>query len=394
MSSPAESYTNEKGVTYVSKDSPVVLLQYDDLVNNRDLSASIHAAYGADGLGLLVIRGVPHLSEYRASLLPLARKFALLPEDIKHKYEHPQSHYNFGWSHGKEYMADNKPDWAKGSYYANPVHDAPFAHDPALVAQFPSFCAPNIWPKADLPELEPALKKLGGLIVDTGALLAKHLDKFVHSKLPGYPSDRLTKIIKESRTHKARLLHYFAATVKDGEHTVNNDDDWGSWCGWHNDHGSLTGLTSAMFIDEHGKDIANPDPHSGLYIKSRKGDVLKAVIPVDCLAYQMGETEQIHSGGALQATPHCVHAGSIPHVTRETFAVFMEPEFPETMNIPAGASAADTTYGSGTKFMPKGVPALATRWKPEYDFGKFTNETLKAYHPDDKDSGNTNQAEA
>lgn len=25
------------------------------------------------------------------------------------------------------------------------------------------------------------------------------------------------------------------------------------WCGWHNDHGTLTGLTSAMYFDSEGK---------------------------------------------------------------------------------------------------------------------------------------------
>ena len=33
----------------------------------------------------------------------------------------------------------------------------------------------------------------------------------------------------------------------------------------------------------------------------------------------------MQSGGLLQATPHCVMAGHTPHVSRESFAVFMEP---------------------------------------------------------------------
>lgn len=381
MSSSSSHHTNDKGVKFVSKDSPVVLFDYEDLLNgSADLSESIKAAYGPDGLGIAVIRGVPKFVEYRQTLLPLSRKFAILPEETKKKYEHLQSHYNFGWSHGKEFLAGKKPDWAKGSYYANPCYDEPFAHDPALVEKFPSFCAPNIWPKEDLPEFEPAFKDLGKLIVSVGELLASHCDKYVHSKNASYPSNRLAEIIKKSRTAKARLLHYFPAVAAD----KSTDDDWGSWCGWHNDHGSLTGLCSAMFLDKDGKEIDNPDPHSGLYVKSRQGQVVKAVIPKDCLAFQMGETEQIHSGGLLQATPHCVHAGGIPDISRETFAVFMEPEFDETMAIPKGATVAETTEGSGTKYMPKGVPALASRWKNEYDFGTFTNATLAAYHPEEQ----------
>jgi hypothetical protein len=37
----------------------------------------------------------------REKLLPLARAFAILPEDIKNKYAHQESSFSFGWSHGK-----------------------------------------------------------------------------------------------------------------------------------------------------------------------------------------------------------------------------------------------------------------------------------------------------
>ena len=41
------------------------------------------------------------------------------------------------------------------------------------------------------------------------------------------------------------MLHYFPFEEK-GEAE-------GDWCGWHNDHGSLTALTPAMYLDENGK---------------------------------------------------------------------------------------------------------------------------------------------
>jgi isopenicillin N synthase-like dioxygenase len=377
MASPASS----SEVTYVSAESPVVILQYQDLVNNKDVSASIKAGFGADGLGLVVVRGVPGYIDARARLLPLARKFAALPEETKLKYEHLESHYNFGWSHGKETLA-GKPDLAKGSFYANPLYDAPFAHDPDLVKKFPSFCAPNLWPSADLPEFEPAFKALGKLVCETGFLLAKHCDALVSQEYPSYEPLRLHNIISKSRTAKARLLHYFPMTHEQASSISGVDVD-GSWCGWHNDHGSLTGLTSAMYFNEKGEEIPNPDPASGLYIRSRTGATVKAVIPVDCLAFQMGETEQIHSCGVLQATPHCVMAGGKKSagVSRETFAVFMEPEMFEPMSVPRDADSKRVTGGT-TAYLPKGVPALAVRWNPDQDFGTFTNATLAAYHPD------------
>lgn len=358
-----------------------MLITYDQLTSGADLTASLKEAYGPSGLGILVVSGIPQFPEYRAQLLPLARKFALLPEEVKLKYEHAASHYNFGWSHGKETLA-GKPDLAKGSYYANPLYDAPF-EDAELIKKFPSFCAPNIWPTADLPELEPAFKQLGKLICDTGNLLASHCDKYAHGVNPSYAPDRLTKILTHSRTAKARLLHYFPMTVEQAKDASGGPDVDGSWCGWHNDHGSLTGLCSAMYFNEKGEEIPNPDPNSGLYIRSRTGATVKAVIPADCLAFQMGETEQIHSCGALQATPHCVMAGAVPNVSRETFAVFMEPEMFEPMTVPADCDT-QLIIGGTSDYLPKGVPPLKVRWNNEQDFGTFTNATLAAYHPEEQ----------
>jgi isopenicillin N synthase-like dioxygenase len=77
-------------------------------------------------------------------------------------------------------------------------------------------------------------------------------------------------------------------------------------CGWHNDHGSLTGLASAMYLDSDGKEVQDTDPTSGLYVLSRGGELVRVAMPSDVLAFQIGETAQIHSGGLLQATPHAV----------------------------------------------------------------------------------------
>ncbi len=98
---------------------------------------------------------------------------------------------------------------------------------------------------------------------------------------------------------------------------------------------------------------------------------------------KIGETAQIHSGGILQATPHCVKGATGPAaigVSRDTFAVFMEPMFDEPMNLPDGSSVDSVVRGSASKYLPQGVPLLASRWKPEQDFGVFTETTLKSYY--------------
>jgi isopenicillin N synthase-like dioxygenase len=357
-----------------------VVIDYSELIDeNADLGNKIEEAYGYNGLGILAVKNVPDFVKLRENLLPLANKFANLPDEVKEETVHAKSFYSFGWSHGKEKMRKDVPDTLKGSYYNNPVLDVP-TDNQEWIEKFPSFCHPNIWPEKTMPELAPAFKAMGKLIVDVGLLIAKHCDKYVHSKLPAYPEHRLYKVLSESRTHKARLLHYFPLNAEQRAELGKSDDSVSDWCGWHNDHGSLTGLTPAMYMKD-GKPCANPDPKSGLYIKSRNNTMVKAAVPSDYLLFQIGETAQIHSGGILQATPHGVR-GTLGEdsngVSRETFAVFMEPMMFEPMDIPQGATEHNVTRGSA--HLPEGVPHLATRWNQQQDFAKFSEETLKSYY--------------
>jgi isopenicillin N synthase-like dioxygenase len=88
-----------------------------------------------------------------------------------------------------------------------------------------------------------------------------------------------------------------------------------------------------MFLRSEGDSeptiISSPSPKSGLYIRTRGGDLTKVSIPSDCLAFQTGEALELVTGGKLQATPHCVRVGageSAEMVSRETFALFMQPD--------------------------------------------------------------------
>ena len=143
--------------------------------------------------------------------------------------------------------------------------------------------------------------------------------------------------------------------------------------------GAAAGLTSALYL-RGSEEVPCPDPNAGLHIRARDGSIVKATIgaeqvlwqmcfnvdiwctcfrqiallrlaqcsqllwpashtpsemplnntvPVVQLAFQVGESMQVHSGGLLQATPHFVRACSGPAavgVSRNTFAVFMQPK--------------------------------------------------------------------
>lgn len=220
------------------------------------------------------------------------------------------------------------------------------------------------------------------------------------NQCPTYPKGKLEAVLTQSLCCKARLLHYFPATTTDGdtdvgkrEHQnnsaiddkIDNDTDYSSWCGWHNDHGSLTGLVPAMYLNADGEEVPSPDPAAGLYIKSRSGDLVHVQVPPNALCYQIGETSQIHTGGILQATPHAVRGCSstveaAKGVSRETLAVFMEPEYHGDMELPEGRTLEQTQRKEAERHLPSSVRVLRSRWKKGMNFGEFSEATFQAFH--------------
>ena len=213
--------------TRPSEPAKIVCLPYAALKRGDDLSAKIEEAFGFDGLGILTVSDVPGLAEARSTLLPLAPAFAALPDGVKSKYEDPTSFYSVGWSHGREKL-QGRPDFSKGSYYANPLHNAPFS-DPKVIEQYPSFAAPNIWPE-ELPQLEPAFMHAGQLIHKVGQLVAAQCDRYVHKHCASYPSTQFADLLKTSKVCKARLLHYFPTEGPAAGEELSEEEAFSNWC--------------------------------------------------------------------------------------------------------------------------------------------------------------------
>jgi len=249
-------------------------------LNENDLSSEIKEAYGRDGLGVLLVSGVPKVKEYRDKLLKLSHEFSHFEEKIKNKYEDKMSYYSFGWSFGKEKF-DGKYDTSKGSYYNNPQYDVP-TEDKELISKYPALCSQNIWPKEDLPELEQSFKNMGKLIIGIGLLVSKQCDKYIKKINKKYEDNKMYLTIKESKNCKARLLYYFPKKEEEKDESKSEDD----WCGWNLDHGTLTGLTCSMMVNEKGEECITNDKRPGLYIKNRKGETIKASWPTDTLHFK------------------------------------------------------------------------------------------------------------
>ncbi|CAN6354429.1 unnamed protein product [Urochloa humidicola] len=311
-----------------------VTIPFADLRDRgKDLSGKVEEGLGRQGLGIVSVAGVPGYPELRKRLLRLAPRIANLPEEVKKQLEDPSSRYNFGWSHGKQKFESGKFDTLKGSYFANPVLNVPTTDD-ALVTRFPSYCQPNIWPTDDLPDLETAFKDLGKLVLEVGLMVAHHCDCYVmNQELGPCVGESLEQTLARSRCHKGRLLYYFPQKFS----KQKEDQSVSSWCGWHTDYASLTGLTCALFMRKC-EEIPCPDSGAGLHIRSRDNQVVKVTFEDDELAYITGETAEILSRGHLRATPHCVKAPSSEDaslVDRSTFALFVQPNWDEKIKIPS-----------------------------------------------------------
>eukprot|EP01083_Nonionella_stella_P093725 262757_1 len=414
--------TNTCNIEYLSPDTlPMVILDYNDLHAKADLSSSIETAYGNTGLGILLVKNVPGVAEKRKNLLETSRQLAHLDEAIKQQLEDKVSSYAIGYSHGKEMLAKGQPDLRKISYYANPISNH-VTDDEELVKNHRPVYGDNIWPDQHLPQLETAFMDMGQLIHSVGQLIAHQLDQYVMRVRDGYepglfqqvigtdvPKGRLLYYLSDQemdeyetgehsdRTDvpKGRLLYYLSDQEMDEYETGEHSDRTDNWCGWHNDHSALTGLVLGMFFDENGNivhDIAhykdNKDAKGGLYIKTRENVTYSVELTEteseSYLAFQIGETSQILSGGALVATPHGVMAYKSPkyyNISRVSFAVFHQPHYDLSMKAPyhEGITLEKVQFD---RFLPDNVPALSSRWwnATGDTFGQFSSRTIQAYY--------------
>ena len=251
----------------------------------------------------------------------------------------------------------------KGSYYVN----CAFYQDDSIKEHhdFPEMTTPNVWPPEEiLPGFRSTFEELANLIIRTAVLVARACDRFGEASIVNYEKGCLEKAIQGSRVTKARMLHYFPITEQRPLQNSSTDDD-DNWCSTHIDHGCLTGLTSALYIDEDANSPilpknkprrllpltalpSAPDPVTGLYIKSRTSKLVKVSIPSDCLAFQTGEALEIMTKGRFKAVPHLVRAGKpgSGKVARNTLAVFTQPNLVDVIDSERGL-----TFGEFSKIV-------------------------------------------
>lgn len=364
-----------------------VTVSLQDLQTDNISHSTLLDAFGPTSLGILIVRDLPpSFPSLRAKVLTSASHLASLPAHNLEKLTKPDAKYLVGWSHGKETLRPGVVDTLKGSYYincsfyntTNPRRTA--EQEAQTWPGFEEYTAPSIWPDTkDIPDFQEDAEALIRLIIDTAVLVARQCDRFAEKEIEHYESSYLERMVKSSRTTKGRLLHYFPSDNKsttsksvsasmptqqnsktDSSNTSNGtngtkDDDLDTWCTTHLDHGCLTGLTSAQYIDESQPSPielpSSPSPTAGLYIRDRSGSTHKVAIPRDCLAFQTGEALELITQGKFKAVPHFVRGvdaakeEGLGRVARNTLAVFTQPNLGEVVDTRTGLTFGEFARG-------------------------------------------------
>lgn len=319
-----------------------VKVTLEELEKGLDFSL-LDQAFGSESLGIILVSGLPkRFRDLRLKVLQSISVLAQLPEKELEKLECEEATWLTGWSRGKEVLSESgQPDFNKGSYYVNcAFHKDASLEGPSTELQriFPAenaYTCPNIWPNSRFPGLETFkldCKELCSMIIDVAAQVARNCDRYIGASTHNYEEGFLQRVVETSTCTKARLLHYYPLSETG---SLKSKD---SWCGEHTDHSCLTGLTSALYIDEGPKPGEFQekkenllDPQAGLYIRSRTGENVKVSIPSDCLAFQSGAAlEEISK--SFRAVSHYVRGASQPYMARNTLAVFCQPDLDEKVN--------------------------------------------------------------
>ncbi|KAH8150023.1 uncharacterized protein LAJ45_05709 [Morchella importuna] len=327
-----------------------VTVTLDSLQSGTVDFTTLESAFGPDSLGIILVSNLPPtFPALRLRLLTFASLLGNLPAQELAALECPEAKYLVGWSCGKEKLANDRPDTAKGSYYVN----CAFYKDRSLdgaeggekYGDLREYTEGNIWPREEFLEgFRETFMELCTLIIDTAGLVARACDRYAVAKIPNYTPGYLEHVVATSTTTKARLLHYFPLPPS---MTPTAPD---SWCGTHLDHSCLTGLTSAMYTSSASPntEIPCPDPNAGLYIQDRNGNTVKVAIPKDCLAFQTGEALEVITKGRFKAVPHFVRGCEVGGVARGTLAVFTQPNLWEMVGENDFAMFAREIVGRNT----------------------------------------------
>ncbi|CAN4093743.1 unnamed protein product [Withania somnifera] len=407
-------------------------LHYSDLMqlpsqeSNDSIAKSVMENLGPEGPGLVAITGVPQASVLRSTLLPLARKVALLNNEHRKRL---LKEHNLGSDVPLKNPNRNVSSFSMQLKYEQCFERNDFQVDDVEFDNQDGF-----------KKLGCTFKELGYCMMNLGLRVAKICDKAIGGQ-------ELQQSLLESGTAKGRLIHYHSAVDNDivreaakrnGQSKARNgkayknepsslkqrgvksskdqSNDYGLWQKWHYDYGTFTLLTVPMFLlssHQEAPAVVNNDspvsskhelplPSVNTYLQifdPKKNQIFMVKAPSESLILQVGEAADILSKGKLRATLHCVcRPPKAENLSRETFVVFLQPTWSKQFSLldyPLERLALSGqqcgVYSKGTeqsRQVPEElsheiqhiVPPLLSRLKDGMTFAEFSRETTKQYY--------------
>ncbi|XAR61172.1 hypothetical protein NMG60_11034801 [Bertholletia excelsa] len=395
------------------------------------IARSIMENLGPTGPGLITITGVPDSGNLRRTLLPLARRLALLnAEDRKRVLkEHglgsdvPLKNLDrdvSSFAMQLKYVQGVKSSCSEAGYEGKDCHDE----------QWPYPAPKELGDIQDsgFKNLGSSFKELGFCMMELGLCLARICDKALGGQ-------ELEQSLLESGTAKGRLIHYHSILdnlilkeaarkqqsakreasqqssrnwqpIKNGNECNSSRMDSNLWQQWHYDYGIFTVLTAPFFVLPHHKHLtgngcfcisceqeySSPIGHS--YLKTfhlSKNEVQMVKVPLESFIIQVGEAAQILSNGKLQANLHSVCRPANEDLSRETFVVFLQPAWGKTFSLSdyavksfqsdlEGTCIGKLERGKLAQELHQIVPPLSLRLKDGMTFAEFSRETTQQYY--------------
>ncbi|KAF8394371.1 hypothetical protein HHK36_020579 [Tetracentron sinense] len=369
-------------------------LSSEEIERLDSISIAVMETLGPSGPGLLAITGVPKASELRKSLLPLARKLALLQNEDRRRIlkEHslgsdvPLKNLDrivSSFAMQLKYVQDQELTSSGSSRKGDNSNITKEEH--------PDADNLNEFHDSEFENLGNIFKELGFCMMELGLFLAQLCDRAIGG-------EELEQSLLDSGTAKARLIHYHSAldslvlkeegrrkrstkgpakyqlphgsreseasildvkTPPEGSklETGGNEGRSGRtslsslWQQWHYDYGVFTVLTAPMFIspchpltrkEKDGfciscdREHPPPDGHTYLQIFDPNKNIVSLVrSPPESVIVQVGESADILSKGKLRSTLHSVcKPEQLENLSRETFVVFLQPSWSKKFSIP------------------------------------------------------------
>ncbi|XP_071719433.1 uncharacterized protein [Rutidosis leptorrhynchoides] len=377
----------------------IALSSPDHQLSNSDhlesVMTTIMKNLGPSGPGLLAITGVPNASHLRQTLLPMARKLALLNN---------QDQKRILKDHGLGSDVPLKKIDRTVSPFAMQLK---YNLDPNAT----SLCEVNrpgfdIKSASEFTNLGNIFKELGNCMIEVGLRLARVCDKIIGGH-------ELEQSLLESSSAKGRLIHYHSIVDSLILQALNNSRSKSStlkttntnhsdlWQQWHYDYGVFTVLTAPMFMYGLGQtrdaeESPSPSEHTYLQIfDPNKNNVVTVKASSESFIVQVGESGDVLSKGKLRATLHSVcRPKNFDSLSRETFVVFLQPAWTKRFSLYDYNGERSSSNGGLSRIrddeengcrkpssdIGKLVPPLCDRLQDGMTFAEFSRATTKQYY--------------